>query len=158
MFKKSLILVALVVGMVFVSSFATQMVLTQDLPSSYDTGLTIDEAFKTAQTPLLIEFYADSCSTCRRLTPALHRMVKDEYQGKLAIVMLDVADPGNQQIAQLFGLEELPGLFIFDSKKMKKQQIASDFFLSEQTLRTGLNQALEEVAAAPARQGAPQFN
>lgn len=151
MFKKSLILVALVVGMVFVSSFATQMVMTRNLPSSFDTGLTIDEAFRTAETPLLIEFYTDACSTCRRLTPPLHHIVKTEYADKLTVVMLDLTDPANQQIAQLFGVKELPGLYVFDSRKMKKQQITTNYFRTEDTLRKGLAMALSTVAAAPER-------
>lgn len=142
MFKKSLLLVLMVVTLVFASSFASQMMLSKDLPSSFDPGLQIDEAFKTSQVPLLIEFYSDTCTTCKRVAPMIHTLAGETYKDKLTLVMLDMDDPANLDIARLFGVDTLPGIYVFNFKKMKKHQIDSETFLSEKTLAKAIDDVL----------------
>ncbi len=141
MFKKSLLMVALVMTVVFASAFTSQMIQTQGLPSSFDPGLSIDEAFKTSKVPVFIEFYTDTCSTCRKVSPWVHDLVKEKYKDQLTLVMIDVEYPENQQVAQLFGVEELPAMYVFDFKNMKKHPIESKYFGS----RDGIDQALHYI-------------
>lgn len=147
MFKKSLLLSLSIVLLVFTSAFTTQMVLDRNLPSRFDNGLTIQEAFSTAETPLLVEFYTDSCTTCRTVTPMVHDLMKGPYHDQLTLVMLDLENPDNLDVAELFGVEELPGLYVFDFKRMKKFKIDSDAFASRATLETALDQALKTTSA-----------
>jgi thioredoxin-like negative regulator of GroEL len=156
MFKRSLLLVALIFLVVFTSAFTSQMMITKDLPSSFDSGLTIEQAFKTSQVPLLVEFYSDDCGTCRKLTPVLHEMKDKRYHGQLTMVMLDVTDPANAEIAKLFGVDSLPGLFVFDHKHMKKHPIAADDFASPEKLQHALDVAVAKShhqAGLPAARG-----
>lgn len=142
MFKRSFMLVVMIVLLVFVSAFASQMWVTRDLPSSFDPGLSIDTAFKTSKVPLLIEFYSDDCATCRRVAPMVHELKDTLYKDKLTVVMLDVTDPANRDIAQLFGVDTLPGLYVFDHRRMKKFQIKSQDFASKGTLQQAIDEAL----------------
>lgn len=146
MFKRSFVLVAMIVLLVFTSAFASQLWMTKDLPSSYDTGLTIEKAFKTSNVPLLVEFYSDSCNTCKRMAPILHDLNENRYQGRVTMVMMDVTDPANRDIAQLFGVDALPALYIFDHKHMKKYVIPAESFVSQQKLEQAIDQFLEKAA------------
>lgn len=145
MFKRSLIMVLVLVAAVFASAFTTQMVLTKDLPSSYDTGLSIEQAFKTSKVPLLIEFYSDTCGSCRKLTPIIHAMHEQDYKKRLTVVMLDVTDPSVQQIGQLFGVDALPALYVFDHRHMKKHQIKPEEFTSKEVLQHAIDTALAKT-------------
>lgn len=154
MFKKSLLLVALVFTVVFASAFASQMVITGSLPSAYDSGLSIEKAFKTSHVPLLIEFYSDSCGTCKRMAPIVHDLHEKRYQNRLTTVMMDVDDPSNRDIAQLFGVDALPAIFVFDHHHMKKFQIPSEAFVSRGRLQKAIDGALaktEVLAKTPNR-------
>jgi thiol-disulfide isomerase/thioredoxin len=145
MFRRSFLLVFIITLMVFASAFASQMWITKDLPSSYDTGLNIEKAFKTSKAPLLIEFYSDSCGTCRRVTPVIHELQEGPYKNKLTLVMMDVSESSNQDIAQLFGVDALPALYVFDHHHMKKYQIKPEEFVSKETLRHAIDTALEKT-------------
>lgn len=137
-------MVLVIVGGVFMTSYVNGMVESGKLPSTYDTGLTLDEAFKTSKVPVLIEFYADSCQSCRRLAPIMHE-VMESNEGKITPVMLDVSNDDTKMVAELFGLEELPGVYVFDTKHMKKEQIAAEYFLTPKTLETGITEALDRI-------------
>ena len=145
MFKRSLFLVTIIVMLVFTSAFATQMFLTKDLPSSFDNGTTIEQAFKTSKVPLLLEFYSDSCGTCQKLTPVIHNLYQNHYKNKLTVVMMNVEDPATQQIAQLFGVDALPALYVFDHHHMKKHQIPAENFTSPTSIQKALDQALAKT-------------
>ena len=142
MYKRSFLLVAMIVLLVFASAFASQMMVTQSLPSAYDSGLTIEKAFKTSQSPILVEFYSDTCGTCKRITPVIHEFKENRYKNKLTLVMMDVEDPENQDIAQLFGVDTLPALYVFDHKRMKKHPIPAEAFVSQAKLQQALDDAL----------------
>ncbi len=145
MFKRSFFLVATLALMVFVSAFASQLWITKDLPSAYDPGLPIDKAFKTSQVPILVEFYSDSCGTCKRLSPIIHELQTGPFKDRLTLVMLDVTEPANQDIARLFGVDSLPGLFVFDHHHMKKYQIKPEDFVSKGTLQQAIDEALTKT-------------
>lgn len=145
MFKRSFLLAIGVFLLVFGSAFSAQLWIKKDLPSSFDSGLTIEQAFKTSKVPLLVEFYSDTCGTCRRLTPEIHKLYEGPYKGKLTLVMLDVMEPENQQIAQLFGVDALPGIYLFDHKHMKKHPIPPEAFTSAQALKSAIDQALLKI-------------
>ncbi len=145
MFKRSLLMVALIFTVVFASAFTTQMVLTSTLPSSFDKGLTIEKAFKTSKVPLLVEFYSDTCDTCKRLAPSIHDLHETAYPNRLTVVMMDVEDPANREIAQLFGVDSLPGLYVFDHHRMKKHQIKPEDFASKGTLQQAIDEALSKT-------------
>jgi thioredoxin-like negative regulator of GroEL len=150
MFKRSFFLVSLVFLLVFASAFASQIWMTRDLPSTYDQGLTIEKAFKTSKVPLLIEFYSDTCGTCKRLAPVIHALESGPYQGRLTLVMMDVSEGANQDIARLFGVDSLPGLYVFDHRHMKKHAIPAEAFTSQARLQKAIDEALA-LSSAPAR-------
>lgn len=141
MFKRSFFLVMLVVGLVFASALSAQLWITKDLPSTYDTGLTIGQAFKTSRVPLLIEFYSDTCGTCRRVAPWVHDLIETRYRGRLTLVMMDVNEPETRSIAELFGVNSLPALYIFDHHHMKKHVIPVESLVS----KASLEQAVERL-------------
>ena len=153
MFKRSFLMVAIIFLLVFTSAFASQMMISQSLPSSYDTGLSIEHAFKTSKVPLLVEFYSDTCGTCKRMAPLIHTLQENRYKNRLTVVMMDVDNPENAQIAKLFGVDSLPGLFVFDHKHMKKHQIQAEEFTSRERLQQAIDKALSQTKVGRSANG-----
>jgi thioredoxin-like negative regulator of GroEL len=58
---------------------------------------------------------------------------------------VNVENRQNQPIAELFGVQELPGVYLFDFKKMKKNQIHPDAFASTQKLEEAISAALRST-------------
>lgn len=145
MFKRSFFLVLIIVSLVFASAFASQLWMSRELPSSFDPGLSIEKAFKTSKVPLLVEFYSDSCGTCKKLTPLIHELKDGPYKERLTLVMLDVEEPANADIAKLFGVDALPGVFVFDHHHMKKYPIKPENFVSKGTLQQAIDEALGQT-------------
>jgi thiol-disulfide isomerase/thioredoxin len=148
MFKRSLVLVFSVLALVFVGGFSTQLVLSSQLPSAYDPGISIDEAFQSAETPILIEFYSDTCSTCQVITPTLHEVYKDGFRERLTLVMMNIEETDAYQVSQLFGVEAIPAVYVFNPKQMKKADVSVDALFDKASLKAALETALEETVVS----------
>jgi len=57
--------------------------------------------------PAILDFYADWCVYCRKLTPVLEELAK-EYEGKIYIYKIDTDK--EREIAAAFGIRALPTL------------------------------------------------
>lgn len=141
MFKKSALLLSLIFLTVFGASFLQEWRTVQHLPSRYDSGLTIEKAFQTSKQPLLIEFYSDQCQTCQRVTPTVHEAYQ-RLKSNVTLVMVDTDDPANGPILQLFGVKNIPDLYVFDFKRMKKHGIDLQTLKSPQTFIAAVHKAL----------------
>jgi len=67
------------------------------------------EVIDASAVPVLVDFYADWCPPCRRLTPLLE-MLSEELDGQLKIVKLDV---DNSSLASQFGVMNIPTMILF---------------------------------------------
>ena len=65
-----------------------------------------------AEEPVLVDFYADWCSTCRRLHPLLDELA-DEWAGRLRIVKVDVEK--SPSLADRFDIRTIPTLVLFEA-------------------------------------------
>jgi thiol:disulfide interchange protein len=139
MFQKSLLLVVTVLATVMTTSVASQLWLQGPLPSAFDKGVTLEQAFKQGRGPIMVEFYSDACGTCRKVAPWVHHAA--EQQG-LTLVMVDTQDPKNFPFVDLFGVKTLPALFVFDFQHMKKHQVPLDSVTTEATLKDSLKAVL----------------
>ncbi len=147
-FYKSIWVVLVILAFVVLSGFTVNWIALSQLPSSFDKGISIQTAFKQAKTPLLIEFYSDTCSTCQRLTPLMHQIYLDRYPKELTWVMIDMEQADNAPIAQLFGVNELPAVFLFDPHRMKKQRIDLGDFVTPQSLTQAISTGVTQLRTA----------
>ena len=67
------------------------------------------EVIDASAVPVLVDFYADWCPPCLRLTPLLE-MLSEELDGQLKIVKLDV---DNSSLASQFGVMNIPTMILF---------------------------------------------
>jgi thioredoxin len=67
--------------------------------------------------PCIIDFYADWCGPCRKVTPIL-KALATEYKGKLAVYKIDVDK--EKELARLFGVSSIP-MYLFIPKEGKPQ-------------------------------------
>jgi thioredoxin 1 len=148
MFQRSVLLVSAILVVVFASAFTSQWMSSASIPSSYDTGIRLDEAFQTTKTPILVEFYSDACGTCQQVAPMVDSL-KPEFKDKLKVVMVNTDNNENATFMQLFKVDTLPALFVFDPKKMKKQPISPEHFATEKTLQVGIHKALDALKTMP---------
>lgn len=149
MYKKSffIVILALVMvglGVTATGSINTLMLFGQTAPSKFDPGITVEEATKRSDKPLLIEFYSDNCGSCRQITPVVDR-VKDKFKDDLQFVMVDVYDNRQDFLVDLFNIEVIPTVYVFDFKNMKKIQVNPRNLYTETDLEEDINKSLKAI-------------
>lgn len=88
-------------------------------PSDYDTGETLEDAFKQTK-PIVVKFYADWCGACRRAAPVFES-VKQDYKDKAEFVMVDVDK--HKDLSDEYNVMFLPTIFIMNPKTRDKEQM-----------------------------------
>lgn len=86
------------------------------------TDTTFDEAVGGADTPLLVDFWAEWCGPCKMIAPTLEE-IAGEHQGKLAIGKLNVDE--NPEIARRFDVMSIPTLLVFKGGEPVKRLVGA---------------------------------
>jgi thioredoxin 1 len=74
------------------------------------TDQNFNEEVLKAETPVLVDFYADWCMPCRMVGPVIEELAA-EYEGKIKVGKMNVDE--NVQTPGNFGVMSLPTVFLF---------------------------------------------
>ncbi|UWX54409.1 thioredoxin [Maribacter litopenaei] len=72
-----------------------------------------------SEVPVLVDFYADWCGSCKMLAPIL-KQVKDDMGNGLKIVKIDVDK--NQKLASKYNVRGVPTMMLFKNGKQLWRQ------------------------------------
>lgn len=69
---------------------------------------------KTQNGKVLVDFYAEWCGPCKRLTPVLESL-QPEFEGKVAVVKVNIDECG--ELCSRFGITSVPTLILLSDGK-----------------------------------------
>ncbi|MGW4286801.1 tetratricopeptide repeat protein [Streptomyces sp. NPDC004673] len=112
--------------------------------SPADLVIDVDEAGfeqevlqRSAEVPVVIDFWAEWCQPCKQLSPVLERLAV-EYSGRFLLAKVDV--DANQMLMQQFGVQGIPAVFaVVAGQALPLFQGAAD----EQQIRETLDQLIQ---------------
>ncbi|MCX4660014.1 tetratricopeptide repeat protein [Streptomyces uncialis] len=73
-----------------------------------EAGFENDVLQRSAEVPVVIDFWAEWCEPCKQLSPLLERLAV-EYNGRFVLAKIDVE--ANQMLMQQFGVQGIPAVF-----------------------------------------------
>lgn len=133
-----------------------------------EAGFEADVLQRSAEVPVVIDFWAEWCQPCKQLSPLLERVTR-EYAGKVLLAKID-ADQ-NQSLMQQFGVQGIPAVFAVVAGQalplfqgaVPEQQIRETFDqlvqVAEQRFGiTGLQGVQDEAEAQPQEEPAEPEN
>ena len=81
-----------------------------------------NEVVLTSDTPVVVDFWAEWCGPCRLVHPELEK-IKDEYEGKLKVVKLNIDEaPG---VAAKYGIMSIPTIALFVDGAVRSQVVGA---------------------------------
>ncbi|MCX6221659.1 MAG: thioredoxin [Bacteroidia bacterium] len=86
--------------------------------------------------PAIVDFYADWCGPCRKLSPMVEELAK-KYNGKIIVYKVDT--DVQQQLAQSMGISNLPTLLFIPVKGQPRSTVG---LVPNETLEKAINEVL----------------
>src|SRR5918999_1637264 len=92
-----------------------EITFTRKEPTSMaDAQVVTEESFEqevlSSDTPVLVDFWADSCQPCHMVAPVLDK-IAEERQGSLKLVKVNIDE--QPAIAQRYGIASIPTMVLF---------------------------------------------
>ncbi|MGO4455034.1 thioredoxin [Arthrobacter sp. RAF14] len=69
-----------------------------------------------AEKPVIVDFWAEWCGPCRRLSPILDQ-IAEENSDKVEVVKVNVDD--NPAVASKYGITSIPAVYLFQGGEVK---------------------------------------
>ena len=86
------------------------------------TDATFAEEVVNADTPVVVDFWAEWCGPCKAIAPIVEELA-GEYAGKVKFTKLDV--DSNPKTAMNFGIRGIPTLLIFNNGEAVDQVVGA---------------------------------
>jgi thioredoxin 1 len=83
---------------------------------------TFDAEVLKAKEPVVVDFWAEWCTPCRAIAPALEE-IAGSMNGKVKIVKVNVDE--NPAIAAKYGIMSIPTLMLFKNGELTSRQIGA---------------------------------
>ena len=75
-----------------------------------------------AQTPVLVDFWAEWCGPCKMIAPILDE-VAGSYSGKLQVSKMNVDE--NREVPAKFGIRGIPTLMVFKDGQLAASKVGA---------------------------------
>ena len=86
------------------------------------TEETFAKRIRQAETPILIDFYADWGGPCRKMGPVMERLA-EKYEGKLMVGKVNVDE--NPGIVQEYHVQSIPYLVLLSNGEVKETSLGA---------------------------------
>jgi thioredoxin 1 len=84
------------------------------------TDHNFDDSVKQAQTPVLVDFWAEWCGPCRRMEPTIDALAA-EYDGRVTVAKMNVDE--NPMVPGRYNIRGIPTLLLFKGGEMVEQVV-----------------------------------
>lgn len=86
------------------------------------TDAQFDQTISGAQTPVLVDFWAEWCHPCRQIGPIIDELAR-EFEGKLTVAKVNIDE--HQEAANKFGVQSIPTIMLFKSGQLAERIVGA---------------------------------